>query len=64
MQNLTLSGGPGYQDTEITSNTQAKITGGFTVDLQGLEIPKAPELTANFVAEYCWIMFDKEYAKR
>lgn len=55
-QNLTLSGGLGYQNTEITSNTQAEITGGFTVDLQGLEVPKAPEITANFVAEYRWIM--------
>jgi len=51
-EHFTLSGAIGYLDTEITSNTQAEITGGFVVDLKGLELPKAPEWTANLAAEY------------
>jgi iron complex outermembrane receptor protein len=49
---LTLSGAIGYLDTEITSDTEAQITGGFVVDLEGLELPKAPELSANLAGEY------------
>ena len=55
-ENFTLSGGLGYQDTEITSTTSAEITGGFVVHLKGLEIPKAPKVTANLVGEYRWYM--------
>lgn len=51
-ERLTLSGSVGYLDTEITSDTVAEITGGFKVNLEGLEIPKAPEFTFNAVAEY------------
>lgn len=51
-EGLTISASAGYLDTEITSNTTAEITGGFVVNLQGLEIPKSPELTASFAAEY------------
>jgi iron complex outermembrane receptor protein len=51
-ENFTLSGGAGFQNTEITSDTSAGITGGFVVNLQELEIPKAPEFTANLVGEY------------
>jgi iron complex outermembrane recepter protein len=49
---LTIASGLGYIDTEITSDTQAEITGGFVVDLGGLEIPKAPELVFNISGEY------------
>ena len=49
---LTITSGIGYIDTEITSNTTAEITGGFNVDLKGLELPKAPEWTYNASAEY------------
>lgn len=49
---LTLTTGIGYIDTEITSNTTAEITGGFEVDLEGLDLPKAPELTVSAAAEY------------
>jgi iron complex outermembrane receptor protein len=55
-ENFTLSGGLGYQESEITSATSAEITGGFVVNLQGLEIPKAPKLTANLVGEYRWYL--------
>ncbi len=55
-ENFTLSGGMGYQDTEITSNTTAEITGGFVVQLQGLEIPKAPQFTSSLVGEYRWFL--------
>ena len=51
-EGLTLSGAIGYLDTEITSDTQAQITGGFVVDLEGLELPKAPELSATLAGEY------------
>lgn len=51
---LTLGGSLGYLDTEIKNSTVAEITGGFQVNLQGLELPKAPELTANLFGEYRW----------
>ena len=59
-ENFTLSGGFGYQNTEITSDTTAEITGGFVVQLKGLEIPKAPEFTANLVGEYRWFLDDAD----
>jgi len=49
---LTLSVAAGYTNTEITSNSSAEITGGFVVDLQGLDLPKAPEWTYNSTLEY------------
>lgn len=49
---LTLTAGASYIDTEITSDTTAEITGGFQVNLKGLELPKAPEFTFNAAAEY------------
>lgn len=49
---LTITAGAGYTDTEITSNTTAQITGGFEVDLEGEDLPKAPEFTFNASAEY------------
>lgn len=53
-ERFTISGGIGFLDTEITSDTMVEITGGFVVDLQGLDIPKAPELTANLAGDYRW----------
>lgn len=50
--NLQIQASLGYQDTEITSDSSAEITGGFIVNLKGLELPKAPELTASLAAEY------------
>ncbi len=63
---LTIASGFGYIDTEITSDTRAEITGGFTVDLEGLEIPKAPETTFSISGEYrvpigdneAWVMLE------
>jgi len=49
---LTITSAVGYVDTEITSDTTATITGSFDVDLEGLELPKAPEWTYNASAEY------------
>ena len=49
---LTFSASVGMLDTEITSDTSAEITGGFIVELQGLELPKAPELTFNLALDY------------
>ncbi len=49
---LTVLSSLGFLDTEITSDTSAEITGGFVVQLQGLEIPKAPELTFNLISDY------------
>lgn len=57
---ITVVSSLGYLDTEITSNTQAEITGGFTVDLGGLEIPKAPEMTFNISGEYRWPVGNNE----
>jgi iron complex outermembrane recepter protein len=51
---FTLAGSLGYQDTEITSESSAEITGGFIVQLKGLELPKAPELSTSLAGEYRW----------
>jgi iron complex outermembrane receptor protein len=48
---LTLGGAVGFLSTEITSATTVEITGGAMVNLLGLDIPKAPELTLNFFGE-------------
>lgn len=58
--NLTFTGAVGYTDTEITSNTTAEITGGFNVDLEGLDLPKAPEWTYNAAVEYRLPIGDSE----
>lgn len=49
---ITVVSSLGYLDTEITSDTTAEITGGFVVELEGYEIPKAPELTFNASVQY------------
>lgn len=51
---LTLGGSLGWLDTEITSDSTAQITGGFEVELEGLSLPKAPELTWNAYGQYRW----------
>ncbi len=51
-----LSGGFGYMDTEIKKAPIAELTGRIDVALEGLELPKAPKLTANLAAEYRWPM--------
>jgi iron complex outermembrane receptor protein len=51
---FTLSGAFGYLDTEIKSDTTAQITAGWEVNLIGLELPKAPEISASLAGEYRW----------
>ena len=51
---LTISGGFGYLDTEVTSDTTIELSGGWRPSLLGLDLPKSPELTANLVGEYRW----------
>ncbi|MFT5134273.1 MAG: iron complex outermembrane receptor protein [Gammaproteobacteria bacterium] len=58
--NFTLSGGFGYISTEITSQQTVELSGGWRPELQGLGLPKAPELTANLVGEYRWPMGNNE----
>jgi iron complex outermembrane receptor protein len=48
----TVGGSIGWLDTEITSDSEAEITGGFIVQLQGLILPKAPKRTSNVYAEF------------
>jgi len=50
--NITFTSAIGYMDTEITSNDTAEITGGFNVDLNGLDLAKAPEWTYNASLQY------------
>jgi len=57
---LTLTMGYGYTDTEITDAPIAEITGGFKVDLDGLDLPKAPESSFNASAEYRLPIGDNE----
>jgi len=49
---FTLSGALGVIDTEINHKPLVEITGGYQVSLDGLELPKAPELSYNLAAEY------------
>ncbi|MEJ8566240.1 TonB-dependent receptor [Elongatibacter sediminis] len=53
-ENLTLTGGIGVLDTEITSNDTARLSGNLTVSLEGEPLPRSPEFSANFAAEYRW----------
>ncbi|MDJ0926889.1 MAG: TonB-dependent receptor [Gammaproteobacteria bacterium] len=53
-EGLSLSAGVGYLDTEIEASEPVELTGGFVVNLEGLSLPKAPEWTANLVADYRW----------
>jgi iron complex outermembrane receptor protein len=60
--NFTLGASAGYLDTEITDEptcdpfynmpTCIQITGGYAVTAKGLDMPKAPKLTANAFAQY------------
>ena len=50
--NITFTSAIGYMNTEITSDTTAEITGGFNVDLNGLDLAKAPEWTYNASLQY------------
>ena len=53
-EQLTLSGGVGWLDTEITSSETAQLSGGLVVDLHGRDVPKSPEWTLNMAGEYRW----------
>ncbi|MCH8944890.1 MAG: hypothetical protein IH910_08890, partial [Proteobacteria bacterium] len=48
-------------DTEITSDSQAEITGGAVVNLKGLVIPKAPEHTLYLFAEFRYPLSNNEW---
>jgi len=58
--NLTISGALGYLQTKITSQQTVELSGGWRPELQGLGLPKAPELTANLVGEYRWPIGNNE----
>ncbi len=53
-ERFTLSGGVGYLDTEIKEADPQILSGDFVVNLEGLDIPKSPPLTANLVGDYRW----------
>ena len=64
-ENLTIGGAIGYLDTQITKEptcdrvvpgrtTCIQITGGFAPTAVGLDMPKAPKITANLFGEYRW----------
>jgi len=65
-ENITFTSAIGYINTEITSDTVAEITGGFNVELEGLELAKAPKWTYNASLEYrlpignneAWVQLD------
>ena len=58
---VTIGGSLGLLDTEITSDSQAEITGGAVVSLKGLVIPKAPEYTLNLFAELRYPLSNNEW---
>ena len=51
-ENLTITGGIGVIDTEILSDTMARLSGNLFVDLKGQPLPRAPELTFSAAADY------------
>ena len=53
---FTVSASLGWLDTEITQAELVELTGGFQVNLRGLELPKAPRLTASLTGEYRWAL--------
>ncbi len=53
-ERLTIAGGVGYLDAQITCDCTAKLTGGFVANLRGLDVPKSPKLTASLSGEYRW----------
>ena len=56
--NFSLTGNLGYLDSEITSDTDAELTGGYLVHLQGLDLPKAPKYTLSLIPQYDWQVGD------
>lgn len=58
---LTIGGAAGLLNTEIKSATTVEITGGAMVDLQGLDIPKAPEYTFHLFGEARFPWQDNEW---
>jgi outer membrane receptor protein involved in Fe transport len=59
-ERFSLTGAFGYLDTEITSDDQAQLSGGFNVNLKGEPLPRSPEWTANLIADYVWPLGDNE----
>ena len=57
---LTVSASLGWLDSEITQADPIELTGGFQVDLKGLELPKAPRLTASLAGEYRWTIANND----
>ena len=53
-ERFTVSGSVGYLETEIEKSGPQELSGGFIVNLEGLDIPKSPPVTANLVGEYRW----------
>ena len=54
-ENFSLSGAVGILDGELDNGGQLiELTGGYQVNVDGLDIPKAPELTWNLAGEYRW----------
>jgi iron complex outermembrane receptor protein len=53
-EHFSLAGGVGYLETEIERSGPQELSGGFIVNLEGLDIPKSPPVTANLVGEYRW----------
>ena len=49
---LSISGAVGYLDTEVTCACVATIKASFPVNLEGLELPRSPDLTGSISAEY------------
>ena len=57
---LTLTGGIGILDTEIKSDDFSTLSGNLTVSLLGEPLPRSPELSLNFTAEYRWQFGERE----
>ncbi len=51
-ERFTVSAGLGYTDSEVDCSCNFTIKGGFDVQLDGLDLPRAPEWTFNTVGEY------------
>lgn len=53
-ERLTVSGGVGWLDTQITSDDVAQLSGNQFVNLKNHDLPRSPEWTLSAVADYRW----------
>lgn len=59
-EHFSINGALGILDTEINDPQIVEITGGYGVTIDGLDLPKAPELSWNLAGEYRFPIADND----